>query len=192
VSNPLFLAPNQITLLRLIFIPFIVINVLEGTYIYALVLFVLAGLSDALDGTLARLLKQKSTLGQYLDPIADKLLLSTLFLVLSLQQKIPWKFTVLVFSRDLCILVTAAVLYAVTSLRDFRPSVFGKANTVAQVGAIFFVLLSEIYSEPVIWYAGRLLLWVTLVLTIVSGLHYVVLAGQRTAQQDKGRTTAAR
>src|SRR6202163_1602852 len=97
-------APNQLTLLRMIFVPFIVIELVEGRYFWALVLFVIAGFSDGLDGLLARKLHQQTLLGQYLDPIADKLLLSTLFLVLSILHRIPWKFTVLVFSRDLTIL----------------------------------------------------------------------------------------
>ena len=104
-------APNQLTLLRLIFIPFVVISVVEDRYGWALALFVLAGLSDALDGLLARVLKQKTALGQYLDPIADKLLLSTLFLVLAFEHRIPWYVTVLVFSRDLGILIVSALLY---------------------------------------------------------------------------------
>src|SRR5947207_8548273 len=126
-------APNQLTLLRMIFLPFIVINVVGHHYIWALVLFVLAGLSDGLDGLLARKLHQQTQLGQYLDPVADKLLMSTMFLVLSLLHRIPWKYTVVVFSRDVSILIVSALLYATTSLRDFRPRVFGKANTTAQV-----------------------------------------------------------
>ena len=98
--SQLLTAPNQLTLLRLVFIPFIVISIVDGHYGWALILFVLAGFSDGLDGLLARTLKQQTVLGQYLDPIADKLLLSTLFLVLSIRHKIAWKFTVLVFSRD--------------------------------------------------------------------------------------------
>src|SRR5574337_1295451 len=92
--------PNQLTLLRMIFLPFIILRLVDGHYLFALVLFVLAGLSDGLDGLLARTLKQQTLLGQYLDPIADKALLSTVFLVLSILHEIPWKFTVLVFSRD--------------------------------------------------------------------------------------------
>src|SRR5215813_13931918 len=95
-------APNQLTLARLAFLPFVIIKIVDGHYGWALVLFVLAGLSDGLDGLLARRLHQQTLLGQYLDPIADKLLLSTTFLVLSIAHKIPWKFTVLVFSRDIC------------------------------------------------------------------------------------------
>ncbi len=97
-------APNQLTLLRMAFLPFIVIKLVEGHYGWALALFIFAGLSDGLDGLLARTLKQQTVLGQYLDPIADKLLLSTMFLVLSILHKIPWKYTVLVFSRDISIL----------------------------------------------------------------------------------------
>ena len=137
LSN-LLTAPNQLTLLRMAFLPFIVIKLVEGHYVSALTLFVLAGLSDGLDGILARTLKQQTLLGQYLDPIADKLLLSTMFLVLSILHKVPWKFTVLVFSRDVSILAASAVLFAIAGLRDFRPSIFGKANTFAQVAAVFF------------------------------------------------------
>src|SRR5438309_2064796 len=128
----------------MVFLPFIVNSLVDNHYRTAMILFILAGLSDGLDGFLARTLHQQSMLGQYLDPIADKLLLSTMFLVLSILHKIPWKFTVLVFSRDVSILCASAVLYAIAGLRDFRPSIFGKANTFGQVAAVFFVLLFEV------------------------------------------------
>jgi len=177
--SQLLTAPNQLTLLRMMFVPFIVINMVEGHYLLALILFVLAGFSDGLDGLLARTLKQQTVLGQYLDPIADKLLLSTMFMVLSILHKIPWKFTVLVFSRDITILLASAVLYAIAGLRDFRPSIFGKANTFAQVAAIFFVLMFEINRSR--WVAiGRLaFLRATFAFTIISAMHYVLLVGQR-------------
>ena len=177
--SQLLTAPNQLTLLRMMFVPFIVINMVEGHYLLALILFVLAGFSDGLDGLLARTLKQQTVLGQYLDPIADKLLLSTMFMVLSILHKIPWKFTVLVFSRDITILLASAVLYAIAGLRDFRPSIFGKANTFAQVAAVFFVLLFEISRSR--WVAiGRLsFLRATFAFTIISAMHYVFLVGQR-------------
>ena len=172
-------APNQLTLLRMAFLPFIVINLVGGHYSWTLALFVLAGLSDALDGLLARTLKQQTTLGQYLDPIADKLLLSTMFLVLAILHKIPWKFTVLVFSRDISILCASAVLYAIAGLRDFRPSIFGKANTFAQVAAVFFVLLFEINPSRWVWIARLTFLRATFAFTIISGLHYVLFVGKR-------------
>ncbi len=172
-------APNQLTLLRLIFIPFIVIFVIDGNYRWALVLFVLAGLSDGLDGTLARALNQRTVLGQYLDPIADKLLLSSLFLVLSLLHKIPWRVTILVFSRDVCIIATCAVLYATTTLREFKPSVFGKVNTVAQIFALFFVLLRQIDDANWVVLSRTVGLWATAAFTVLSGIHYIILTGQR-------------
>src|SRR5262252_6699900 len=130
----------------MIFVPFVVIDLVDGHYGRALILFVIAGFSDGLDGLLARRLHQQTLLGQYLDPIADKLLLSTMFLVLSILHKIPWKFTVVVFSRDISILAASAVLFAIAGLRNFRPSIFGKANTFSQISAVFFVLLNEVYS----------------------------------------------
>lgn len=177
--SQLLSAPNQLTLLRMMFLPFIVINMLNGHYRWALVLFVIAGLSDGLDGLLARTLKQQTVLGQYLDPIADKLLLSTMFLVLSILHKIPWKFTVLVFSRDISILCASAVLYAIAGLRDFRPSIFGKANTFAQVAAVFFVMLCEFDRSRWVYIARLTFLRATFAFTIISGLHYVFLVGQR-------------
>jgi cardiolipin synthase len=187
VTRELLLAPNQLTVMRLIFVPFIVICVLDNHWGAALALFVLAGISDGLDGWLARRLHQRTVVGQYLDPIADKILLSGLFLVLSMVHKIPWRYAVLVFSRDLCIVTTAAVLYMVANLRDFRPSVFGKANTGAQVAALFFVLLGQVMSAPWIARTRRGLLWAVFALTLLSALHYIVLTGQRLkAQQARG------
>jgi len=177
--SQLLTAPNQLTLLRMMFLPFIVINLVEGHYLWALSLFVLAGLSDGLDGLLARTLHQQTVLGQYLDPIADKLLLSTMFLVLSVLHKIPWKFTVLVFSRDISILSASAVLYAIAGLRDFRPSIFGKANTFAQVAAVFFVLLLEVDHVRWVSIARLTFLRATFAFTIISAVHYVFLVGQR-------------
>jgi len=177
--SQIFTAPNQLTLLRMVFVPFIVIHLVDGHYLWALVVFVIAGFSDGLDGLLARTLHQQTLLGQYLDPIADKLLLSTMFLVLSILHKIPWKYTVLVFSRDISILAASAVLFAIAGLRDFRPSMFGKANTVSQIAAVFFALLFEI--RPLWWIriARTEFLRATFFFTIISALHYVILVQRR-------------
>ena len=163
----------------MIFVPFIVIHLVEGRYLWALVVFVIAGFSDGLDGLLARTLHQQTLLGQYLDPIADKLLLSTMFLVLSILHKIPWKFTVVVFSRDISILAASAVLFAIAGLRNFRPSIFGKANTFSQITAIFFVLLFEIQRQRWVWITRTVFLRATFLFTIVSALHYVILVQRR-------------
>jgi cardiolipin synthase (CMP-forming) len=181
-STPLrkfWTAPNEITLLRLIFIPFVIIAVFDANWGWALGLLIAAGLSDALDGLLARTLHQQTLLGQYLDPIADKLLLSSLFLVLSFVKKIPWKYTVLVFSRDICLVATSVVLYATVGFRDFRPSIFGKINTACQISAVFFVVLSQVTNAHWILIAVKVLLYATFTFTTISGLHYVLLTGQR-------------
>jgi cardiolipin synthase len=183
----LFTAPNQLTLLRLIFIPFIIINLLDHRYDWVLGLLVAAGLSDALDGLLARSLKQQTILGQYLDPIADKLLLSTLFLVLSLLHMIPWKYTVLVFSRDVCIVATTAVLYATTTLREFHPSIFGKINTACQVVTVFFVVLREMDGAAWIFVAKRVGLYATFAFTLISGLHYIAVVSARLRAHERAQ-----
>ena len=181
-----FYVPNQLTLLRMVFLPLIVLSLLGRHNGWALALFIAAGISDTLDGHLARHLHQQTTLGQYLDPVADKMLLSTMFLVLSVLHRIPWKFTVVVFGRDISILAVSAVLYVTANLRDFRPSVFGKANTTSQVLAVFLVLLLPVYRAEWV-YVGRLVsLWATFAFTILSGVHYAFLGAQRlhAAQQQ--------
>jgi cardiolipin synthase (CMP-forming) len=179
LKNQFWTAPNQLTLLRLIFIPFVITNVLDGNWHWALGLLILAGLSDALDGWLARVLDQRTLLGQYLDPIADKLLLSSLFLVLSIAGKIPWKYTVLVLSRDVCILATAMALYATVGFRDFRPSIFGKINTVCQIGAVFFVVLAQVEVAPSVLFLKKFFLYATFAFTLLSGVQYILLTGNR-------------
>lgn len=173
--------PNQLTLLRMIFLPFIVIDLVKHDFRWALILFVLAGISDGLDGLLARKLHQQTLLGQYLDPIADKLLLSTMFLVLSIEQRVlvPWKYTVMVFSRDVSILLISGVLFMIAGLRDFRPSIFGKANTFAQVSAIFFVLLFLVEPIVLIQIFTKVFLRATFIFTIISAVHYAFLVQHR-------------
>jgi cardiolipin synthase len=139
-------APNLLTLVRLFIIPFIVIEILDGNFGWAFGLFVLAGISDGFDGLLARWLNQKTTLGLYLDPIADKLLLSTLFLVLTHVGLMPRYVTVLVFSRDFGILLISTLLFATHTLRDFRPSLFGKLNTLVQIVALLAILAERAFG----------------------------------------------
>jgi cardiolipin synthase len=140
-------APNLLTLLRLFIIPFLVITILDGRHGMAFALFVLAGFSDGLDGLAARLTKQYTRLGLYLDPIADKLLLSTLFVVLTHMNLMPRYVTVLVFSRDLGILLIATLLFATGTLRDFRPSLLGKFNTLVQILGLTVVLVEQVWPS---------------------------------------------
>jgi cardiolipin synthase len=181
--NPFRTAPNLLTLLRICLAPFLVAAILDNHYLLSFGLFLAAGLTDALDGTAARLLKQRTVLGQYLDPVADKLLLSTLFLVLMHKGLIPPLVTVLVFGRDVGILVVAAILYAAVGRREFSPSVFGKANTLAQVAAVAAVLLHQITAASWVAVFCTAALWATMTLTVVSGLHYAWVAARRVGAQ---------
>jgi cardiolipin synthase len=181
--NPFRTAPNLLTLLRICLAPFLVAALLDNHYLLSFGLFLVAGLTDLLDGTVARLLKQRTMLGQYLDPVADKLLLSTLFLVLTHKGLIPARVTVLVFGRDVGILVVAAILYAAVGRREFSPSVFGKANTLAQVAAVSAVLLQQLTAARWVAAVCTMALWATMALTVVSGLHYAWIAARRVGAQ---------
>ncbi len=172
-------APNALTLLRICLAPFLVAAILEDHYLLGFGLFVAAGLTDALDGLLARLLKQRSVLGQYLDPVADKLLLSALFLVLLHKGLMPTTVTVLVLGRDVGILLVAAILYAVAGRREFGPSLLGKANTVAQVAAVAAVLLQQLIATQWVVVFRLVALDATIGLTVASGLHYAWLVARR-------------
>lgn len=171
--------PNMLTMLRLCMLPFLVIALLDGRFGVALLLLVLAGISDGLDGLLARLLHQRTLLGQYLDPIADKLMLSTLFIVLTRVGMVPLRVTVLVFGRDLIILVVTTLLFVTGTLRDFRPSLLGKANTVIQILTVTVVMLTGVTTAPAMLMTRTALLGATVALTVASGLHYVWLVGKR-------------
>jgi cardiolipin synthase (CMP-forming) len=177
--NPFRTAPNVLTLARICLAPFLVAAIIEDRFVLSFYLFLAAGLTDALDGTLARLLKQRSMLGQYLDPVADKLLLSTLFLVLMHKGLIPARVTILVFGRDVGILVVAALLYAATGRREFKPSLLGKANTLAQIAAVSAVLLHQLTQVRWVAEFRMLALDATIVLTVLSGLHYAWVVSRR-------------
>jgi cardiolipin synthase (CMP-forming) len=171
--------PNLLTLMRLFIIPFILIEVLDGHYGIAFALFMLAGISDALDGLLARWLSQKTTLGQYLDPIADKLLLSSLFVVLTHVGLIPLYVTVLVFSRDVGILLISTLLFVTGSLRDFRPSLFGKLNTFVQIVALISVLCQKLFASPAVATLRDVLVRAIAVLAPLSAAQYAWIVLRR-------------
>lgn len=171
--------PNLLTLTRLFILPFLVIAILDESYPLAFALFLLAGLTDALDGLMARWLKQKTTLGLYLDPIADKLLLSTLFLVLTHSGLIPRYVTVLVFSRDLGILLISTLLFATNTLRNFRPSLLGKLNTLVQILGLVSVLLGKLWPAGWLNVVTDALLKIIAVLAPVSAAQYAWIVLRR-------------
>ena len=171
--------PNLLTLLRLFTIPFLVIEILDGRWVWAFVLFFLAGLSDGLDGLVARRLGQATRLGLYLDPIADKLMLSTLFLVMTHVGLIPRYVTVLVFSRDLGILLIATLLFATGTLRDFKPSLFGKLNTATQIVAVVVIFCRQMTSWASLATISSALLRLIAVLAPLSAAQYAWIVLRR-------------
>src|SRR5713226_2352063 len=180
-----FTVPNQITFLRLGFLPFFIILVLYGRYFWALAVLIVAALTDGLDGLLARTLDQKSELGAILDPIADKLLLSSSFFVLALKGKLHWWLTILVLSRDVLILTIAAVIIVVAGYRPFPPSLFGKFTTTSQIVLVFAVILTAVTSQHWLVQLTRLLIIFVAGLTVFSGLHYSVVMARRLSSSSQ-------
>jgi cardiolipin synthase len=168
-------AANQLTLLRMLLIPAFVILVLYGHLGWALIVFVTAGVTDGLDGVIARR-TQRTTLGAWLDPMADKLLLVTTFVVLALPgldlaNRLPVWLTVCIISRDIVIILTVAVVNLAIGRRTFKPSIFGKIATATYiVTAVAAMLFNYLGYHSVIVDVG---IWVSLAITIISSLHYI-------------------
>src|SRR5436189_6204866 len=141
MQGRIWTVPNQITLLRLGFLPLFLILIVYEHYRWALLILVLAGLSDGIDGLLARKLNQHSSLGAYLDPIADKLLLSSSFVVLAFEKQLAWWLTILVLSRDLLILTVAVVIILASGYRPFPPSFYGMFTTFSPIVLVLRVVL---------------------------------------------------
>ena len=147
MKSRILTVPNQLTFLRLAFLPFFIIAIKYGRYGLALGILVAGGLTDALDGLLARSLNQKTALGAYLDPIADKLLLSSSYLVLALKGEIGWWLAILVLGRDVLLLVACAVILLTVGYRPFPPSIWGKATTFFEILLIVLVLLLAVSGQ---------------------------------------------
>jgi cardiolipin synthase (CMP-forming) len=165
--------PNLITLLRIILVPVIVILLIQGSFFKALIVYIVAGLSDALDGFLARVLKQQTMLGAYLDPIADKALLASSFVTLSVLHIIPSWLTVIVISRDFIILLGISVLSIMSITVEIRPAFISKVTTGLQLITVLLALSIRClpYDFKEIW--TLTLYWVTAFFTILSGLNYM-------------------
>ena len=166
--------PNLLTVLRIILVPIIIICLIQGQYLSALLLFVIAGITDGLDGFFARILKQKSVLGSYLDPLADKVLISSSFIALAVIGKMPAWLTVVVISRDFIILLGISVLALLSIPFEVRPALVSKITTAFQLLALFLVLLLSSYPLLVGEMLINAVFWLTALLTIVSGLGYLV------------------
>src|ERR1700688_4891569 len=183
MANRILTVPNQLTFLRLGFLPFFIIFVLYRHYSWALAILILAALTDFMDGTLARTLQQKTALGAYLDPIADKLLLSSSFVALALTGQIRWWLTILVLGRDVLILITAAVILATVGYRPFPPSIYGKITTTLEIFLVFVVLATAVFHYTSFEIAERALVYGVAAFTVFSGFHYSVVVAHRLSQQ---------
>ncbi|MGH9414177.1 MAG: CDP-alcohol phosphatidyltransferase family protein [Terriglobales bacterium] len=170
---------NLLTELRLLAIPAILAAVILRRPGWAVAVFIAAAVSDCCDGWIARHFNQRSSLGLYLDPAADKLLIATLFLALAIVGEMPWTVTILIFLRDLCIVISAAVLYWGAGFSDFRPTWWGKASTTAELATVGVTLL-EAWSPNALFYFLERVGWVAVVfLTVVSGIHYAFASAHR-------------
>jgi cardiolipin synthase len=165
--------PNFLTLLRILLVPVVVIFLMQGAFLKALIVLVISGLTDALDGFLARILNQQTVLGSYLDPIADKALLAGCFVTMSIKSIIPGWFTVIVISRDLIILIGIAILSIMSIPYEIRPSFIGKITTTLQLLMIFFSLVFRILPGSIDYMWLMVLLWITILFTVLSGLNYM-------------------
>ena len=187
MSSRIVTVPNLLTVFRMVLIPVFVSLLFYQRFVIALAVFALAGVTDGLDGLLARRFNQKSQLGTILDPIADKLMLVTAFIVLSMRSvfpqpmpshlPIPFWVTVAVISRDVFILVGAAAINIVTGFRGFRPSMLGKINTVIQITAIGIIMFAASVPYGTGYYLPTL--YATIFgFAVLSGAHYVLFVSK--------------
>ncbi len=165
--------PNSLTLLRIILVPVIVIFLIDGDYLGAVIIFIIAGITDGLDGFLARVLKQKTILGAYLDPLADKALLISSFITLSVLGIIPGWLAVIVISRDMVILLGISLLFIMSVPFEIKPAFISKVTTLFQILTVFLVLMSK--SCPFFMNHGavEVFFWMTAIVTVISGFHYL-------------------
>jgi len=173
VSRTLTLA-NQITVLRLVFVPLFAILIVQRRYGVALVVLGAAAVSDGVDGLVARVYHQQSPLGVALDPIADKILMTTAYAMLAFRDVLPWWITIVVISRDVAIVVTALVISLVSGYRPFLPTLLGKASTFVQLSTVLVALGA---AAGISFVSGRVvqaLVYATAVVTAASGIHYLV------------------
>lgn len=173
--------PNIITFIRIIIIPAFVTALVYKRYDYALLLFIIAAVSDALDGLMARVTKQKTKLGAFLDPLADKSLLVTSFILFSVYDWIPLWLTITVISRDVIVVLGWILLYLSAHITKIEPSLIGKAAIASQLILIAYTLLSinvNYIQPPAGW-----MFWTVAVLTIVSGMQYIYRGLKQTSEK---------
>ena len=164
--------PNFLSVLRIVLMPLIIILLCYNNYLAAFAVFAVAAITDALDGLFARLFNQKTTLGSYLDPIADKLLLVSSFVTLALLKLIPPWLAILVVSRDIIISIGILVLRLNLFHVEILPSMISKCTTFFQILTIGLSLLFFLFEKT--FFILDVVFWITAALTVVTGMHYII------------------
>ena len=180
--------PNSLTVLRIVLVPVIVILLIQGQYGKALVCFIIAGVTDGLDGLLARILNQITVVGAYLDPLADKALVISMFTTLAIVGVIPGWLAVVVISRDCIILGGILVMTLMSVDLEIKPSFVSKINTMLQLVTIFFALWMKMDGAETHFHGAFMFIcWITAMFTVISGADYL-LKGMRLINRGDGNT----
>ncbi|MBI5062512.1 MAG: CDP-diacylglycerol--glycerol-3-phosphate 3-phosphatidyltransferase [Desulfatitalea sp.] len=177
--------PNILTVVRILLTPVFVIMLLQQSYSQALLVFAVAGLSDALDGFIARYFNQRTVLGAYLDPVADKLLLVSAYVILGMLDVFPDWIAVIVIARDVIIVLGIAIIALTSKSYEVRPSLVSKATTLTQIVLVLLCLFDPAAAKLPSLHTP--LVWGTAVLTTLSGLHYIFI-GMNILQENNEKT----
>jgi cardiolipin synthase len=169
---------NLLTLSRLILVPFVIQAIWEGRHFLALLLFAIAAITDVMDGAAARHFGLATQTGAYLDPIADKCLLSGVFLALTVARIVPWWFVAVIFGRDISILIAVAGIMLATPVREFPPTLWGKVSTFVQIVTAVVWMARDVLELRVLDSLSSAILWPCLAFTVWSGIHYTWIGVQ--------------
>jgi cardiolipin synthase len=165
-------APNLLTILRLLLTPVVIAEIIRERHLAAGLIFGLAAFTDTVDGALARRLGASSKTGQYLDPLADKILLTGVYLALAWQGSVPWWLVALILGRDLLIVVASAIAMQFTSYREYRPSIWGKLSTFLQIMTAVAAMAANVFAGPGWRALAHAMVWPTAAITVGSAIHY--------------------
>jgi cardiolipin synthase len=164
--------PNLVTLVRIIMTPFILLELSRGRYLAGGWMFGAAAFTDILDGALARRLGDHSSVGQYLDPVADKILLTCIYIGLAVAHAVPVWLVIVIFSRDLWILLLSGIALRFTRFRNLLPSVWGKVSTFLQIMAAVGVMAAHAYNNDGFAKISAILIWGVTALAVISAIDY--------------------
>jgi len=191
ISSKILTAANLLTFLRMALIPFFAILLVYNREGWALLVFTIAGVSDGIDGFIARRFKQESELGTIIDPIADKLLMTTAFIMLTIPSvlspgrhlPVPFWVTAAVIGRDVLIIAVAGAISMMTGFRGFKPSWLGKASTFVQVTAVILILIAAVFPGMNGFYLPTVY-FIVVAFAVFSGVHYVFFVARLMREND--------